>query len=448
MPRTRRESQTKTPSPRNGRRRTAKALPCGGALAVLMCLSIPSWAAASLHQTWLALGPGGQPVVRLVTDQDGCSELRVDGRQVHFAIRARPSPPDFPILMCEARLPVDASDITIDGRRLAPLPLQLEKIVVVGDTGCRVKTGLVQACNDPAAWPFAQIARSAAAWRPDLVIHVGDYFYRDDLCPAGNAGCAGSPTGDTWAAARADFFAPAAPLLAAAPWIFVRGNHEACDRTGEAWFRLLDPRPRPDQCRDRTEPYVVTTGDLAWYVLDSTAADDMHPAAERVADFAAQFAGLAEHDGRRAWLLSHKPVWAFGSLEDGPPGVAPYRTNLTLQAAARRAFPTGVEAVLSGHLHFLELLAFGPGRPPQLVVGHGGALLSPRVAGSLVGLDVDGQRVSASEVLHEYGYLTLERDGQGWRVTPRSPSGNARPCDFRTDNLWCATADRAIRSGR
>ena len=195
-----------------------------------MCLSIPAWAAAPLHPAWLALGPGGQPVVRLVTDQDGCSGLRVDGRQVEFA----------------------------------------------------------------------QIAHSAAAWRPDLVIHVGDYFYRDDPCPAGNAGCTGSPTGDTWAAARADFFAPAAPLLAAAPWIFVRGNHEACDRTGEAWFRLLDLRPCPDQCRDRIEPYVVTTGELDWYVLDSTAADDVHPAAEHVADFAAQFAALAEHRGRRA----------------------------------------------------------------------------------------------------------------------------------------------------
>ena len=411
------------------------------ALAVLMGLSIPAWAAAPLHQAWLALGPGGQQVVRLVTDQHRCPDVQVEGRDVALAVRARPSPPDFPVLMCEARLPADARDAVVGTQRLLPPPPRPEKIVVVGDTGCRVKTGLVQACNDSAAWPFAQIARSAAAWQPDLVIHVGDYFYRDDPCPAGNTGCAGSPTGDTWATARADFFAPAAPLLEAAPWIFVRGNHEACDRAGEVWFRLLDPRPRPKQCRDRTAPYVVTTGDLDWYVLDSTDADDVHPTAERVADFAAQFTALAERHGRRAWLLSHKPVWAFGSLEGDPSSAAPYQTNLTLQAAARQAFPSGVEAVLSGHLHFLELLAFGPGRPPQLVVGHGGALLSPRVTGSLVGLDIDGQCVSAAEILHEHGYLTLERDGKGWRITPRGPSGDARPCDFRSDRLWCATAD-------
>ena len=158
--------------------------------------------------------------------------MQVGGRDVAFAVHARPSPPDFPVLVFEARLSADARDAVTGTQRLPSPPPRPEKIVVVGDTGCRVKTGLVQACNGPAAWPFAQIARSAVAWQPDLVIHVGDYFSRDDPCPAGNAGCAGSLTGDTWAAARADFFAPAAPLPEVVPWIFVRGNHEACDRTG------------------------------------------------------------------------------------------------------------------------------------------------------------------------------------------------------------------------
>lgn len=99
-------------------------------------------------------------------------------------------------------------------------------------------------------WPFAQIARSAAAWQPDLILYVGNYFYRDDPCPAGNAGCAGSLTGDTWAAARADFFAPAAPLLEVVPWIFVRDNHEACDRIGQAWSRLLDSGTRRKRLAD------------------------------------------------------------------------------------------------------------------------------------------------------------------------------------------------------
>ena len=44
-------------------------------------------------------------------------------------------------------------------------------------------------------WPFPKIAATAAAARPDLVIHVGDYHYREAPCPAERAGCANSPSG-------------------------------------------------------------------------------------------------------------------------------------------------------------------------------------------------------------------------------------------------------------
>ena len=112
----------------------------------------------------------------------------------------------------------------------------------------------LQACNDPAAWPFPPVARAAAALKPDLVIHVGDYLYRENPCPAGNAGCAGSPWGDNWTTWNADFFDPAAPLLAAAPIVLVRGNHEDCARAGPGWLRLQGPlayrsrRALPDPC--------------------------------------------------------------------------------------------------------------------------------------------------------------------------------------------------------
>ena len=35
----------------------------------------------------------------------------------------------------------------------------------------------------------------------------------------------------------------AAPLLAVAPWIVTRGNHEECARAGQGWSRFLDVRP-------------------------------------------------------------------------------------------------------------------------------------------------------------------------------------------------------------
>ncbi len=98
----------------------------------------------------------------------------------------------------------------LDGK---PLPLARsnpQRIVILGDSGCRLEDGrAAQACNDPNAWPFSKIAAAAAAARPDLVIHVGDYQYREAACPPGNTGCAGSLWGYGWDAWKADFFQPA-----------------------------------------------------------------------------------------------------------------------------------------------------------------------------------------------------------------------------------------------
>jgi hypothetical protein len=42
------------------------------------------------------------------------------------------------------------------------------------------------------------LSKTIAARKPSLVIHVGDYIYRESPCPAGDKGCKGSPYGDNW----------------------------------------------------------------------------------------------------------------------------------------------------------------------------------------------------------------------------------------------------------
>lgn len=394
---------------------------------------------ADLPLSWTVLGPGGQTVVRVVSTATVCPALQVNAERFPLHVRARPARPNFPILVCEAALPPDAVSVSLDGRQLPLLSRTPERIVILGDTGCRMKNTLVQACHDPNAWPFARIARSAAAWKPDLVLHVGDYFYRDSPCPTGNAACAGNPWGDTWAAAQADFFAPAEPLLRAAPWIFVRGNHEECQRTGNAWFRLLDPRPLPQECTDQTEPYTVPIGARTLFVLDTTTAHDLRAAPETVTHFATQLAALAEN--RSVWLLSHKPFWAFGTRGQAQGRDVLFRTNPTLQAAVRQGLPDGIELILSGHLHTTEFLAFAQGEPHQFVVGNGGALLDPPLATELVGLDIADRTVSQAETLTGFGYVTLERGEEGWAVTPRDTAGLPRPCRFRSTGMSCVPQD-------
>ena len=112
------------------------------------------------------------------------------------------------------RFPPAARAASVQGKPLALPHNDPARIVVIGDTGCRIKAGKVQDCNDPEKWPFQRVASGAAQSKPDLVIHVGDYLYREEPCPPNQqASCGGTAAGDTWAAWQADFFEPARDLL-------------------------------------------------------------------------------------------------------------------------------------------------------------------------------------------------------------------------------------------
>jgi len=189
-------------------------------IAILCMAALP---ARAQTQSWVQAVATGGYEVRVITSDASCPLLKSDKGEVVMAVRA-PANGAFP-MTCSAPIAAGAGQLSIAGSAL-PLPATApNRILVLGDTGCRIKGNALQACNDQAAWPFPSLAAAAAELKPDLVVHVGDYLYREEPCPAGNAGCAGSPSGDNWPSWQADFFAPAAPLLAAAPWVILRGNH-------------------------------------------------------------------------------------------------------------------------------------------------------------------------------------------------------------------------------
>merc|ERR1712190_680852 len=155
---------------------------------------------------------------------------------------------------------------TFGGR---PLPLVTNlpnQTVLVGDTGLRVKAKNDGTCRkfvtpaenlygikvceeigsfDPGLvagdfqaldnWGMYQAFKTAAAGNPHLVVHVGDFLYRQGPCAA-NTGCAAINEdrlyGDTWRGWATDVFIPAKPLFEVAPWVVVRGDHESCPRAG------------------------------------------------------------------------------------------------------------------------------------------------------------------------------------------------------------------------
>src|SRR5665213_531720 len=197
------------------------------ALEVSHNVHIPAWVQYTAH------GLEFRVVSESAGDSD-CPTVSLDGHDTPMAKRAADG--NGFNLVCSLAIPKGAKSLNW-GVLSFPLPAAEPKtILVLGDTGCRIKGTYVQACNDPKAWPFAGLAKAAAALKPDLIVHLGDYLYRESPCPPGVTGCAGSPYGDNWASWDADFFAPVTPLLAAAPWVIIRGNHEDCARAGNGFL--------------------------------------------------------------------------------------------------------------------------------------------------------------------------------------------------------------------
>lgn len=395
---------------------------------------------AVLEAAYVVLGEQGPVARAILKGTAACPAIVVDHASQAMSVRALPDAGDdaaFPVLTCEFLIPAGAASTTVLGHAL-PLPKPaLNAIAVFGDTGCRLKEAdnAYQDCDRAAKWPFPKLAATAAKAKPALVIHVGDYYYRESMCPEGNQGCKGSPYGDNWETWKADFFKPAAPLLATAPWIMTRGNHEDCKRGGIAFFRFLAPglaeAQTPPACIDLMPYYTVTAGGQSFIVMDSANADDSCSTTCNDAAYAAQFAAMKPAPG--TWWVSHRPVWGVGN---------DFSLNEALQralAASEGKLPDGIVLALSGHMHIWEALTFTDRRSPQLIVGTGGTALDERIRRTIIGLPIGGTTIRFAKVERRWGYTILTpADGGAWTATFRNVNGRWRfSCRLTPTDMKC-----------
>lgn len=412
-------------------------------------------------------GADGNPVAmaRAVVERaTSCPVLRrASGAWQDMTPRQRPPGGHFDeVLVCETLYPLgEAAAVLVGGRRLE-LPVVTaatpRRVLLMGDSGCRGDLPhKPQSCTGDGfakAWPFGVIAEDERRLAADLIVHAGDYNYRNtrrefelsarvtgygrrvtvkaydagDLddeedepaVPIGpgywSQNMQGSLMPDVWPAWREDFFVPASRLMTTAPWLFVRGNHELCTRAGPGWFYLLDPVssllggdhrqggcppqtppdwrpgawPKPPAQPFAAQPFplVITPpmrlklGDLDIISVDSSNAGDAE--LFNVEPYVEQYRRVATllAERRPTWLVTHRPIWGVVKKgRGGPAGNEPYAfINVSQQAALGKVFPAGlpsnVTAVLSGHMHRFQAIAFGDRRPPQLIVGTAGIVLS------------------------------------------------------------------------
>jgi predicted phosphodiesterase len=358
---------------------------------------------AGLPLTWIAMGPDSTVVVRHLTREPACPVLKADGKEIPLQARiGHDDRPEFEIRICEATVPRSTRSAEIEGNVLALPKTAPSRIVIIGDTGCRVKTkkgnpAWIQDCSNPEAWPFRKIVESASRLNPDLVIHTGDYLYRESACPGGAKGCESFPSGDTFASWNADFLIPARALLTRAPWIFVRGNHESCTRAGEGFFRLLDPNPFNPVCIEEPDPYRVDFESLRFAILDSSL-KSVQPERLRALKTLKLSSDI---------LLTHRPLWGEETSE--PLGPVP-----------------GAKLVFAGHWHLFHISTFEDGRAMQVVVGNSGTELIKNPRQTPVGTEVDGTLLKESNLVPGFGFTFLEKSGGHWELQARDVSGQIK----------------------
>ena len=438
------------------------------AISVVACASIPANDSArqKLQATWVVLGENGSAIARAVTLDTQCPTIRQDGVAQRMQMRApatteqqratvsKPEdskPTVFNVLTCEQILDVALNSADIEGVALALPKLLPQKIVVIGDTGCRLqkKDGYFQGCNDANLWAFPAVAKLAASFQPDLVIHVGDYHYRENACPKDDPRCVGSAWGYGWDTWRADFFTPAAPLLAVAPWVMVRGNHESCSRAGQGWWRLMDPRPlvarrdcnheADDALGDYSAPYAIPLGrigtELAQLIIfDSSkvpykALNKADPAYQIYLQQFQIVNQLTEHAVLNLFV-NHHPILGFGADPQSDGSMKLFGGSAALQDVmqnlnANRLFPAKVQATISGHVHLFEAITFETDHPAQFISGNGGSSLSLLLPQPLpVGATpFPGARVAHFSNTDEVGLMTMERLDQGWKIVAWNQQG-------------------------
>ncbi len=453
------------------------ALPLAALLALAGCTTPqpPTPTTIGLQQAWVQAVAGPGWAVRAITGDAACPTMTWAEGSAPMLQRSEPGeeppppgnkqperkPTTFSLRACEAAWPAGAVRVQVGDVTLPAPVAEVRRIVVMGDTGCRLKASDkdFQGCNDAARWPFPRVLARALALKPDLIVHVGDYHYRESPCPEGMAACTNSPWGygdDTW---QADFFQPAKALLAAAPWVFVRGNHESCSRAGQGWLRYLDAETGAARsCEtevaaagrvntgDFTAPFAVPLSSRSQFIVfDSAEVGGGAPApgSPAWAQWREQLDRVTalSKDRAQSLFLSHHPSLAFSPSLIGTPG--PARSGLTpllQEATPSRLFPPGVQATVHGHLHIHQMLGFATNQPASLIIGNGGSAASGRIsaAAALRAEPLPGVRLETFQSHTEFGFSLLSATPLGWQLQAFNTLGQpVSTCTLAGQKLRC-----------
>lgn len=347
---------------------------------------------------WTQFVGQNQISFRAIIKNAPCPEILIDERPMEMFERADLDI-DEKIHICEFRGDQDLKSVKIEKENIefAVVKPQLNKIVAFGDTGCRKKRFISQNCNNPDKWPFEKNSILAAGLKPDLAIHLGDYNYRD-ICPKDHAKCKALDLDimDLWEIWESDVIRPMNSLLKSTPFIFLRGNHESCDKFGKTWFKFFGgeiENETKDLCLEAHKTIEVKIDNHNFINIDSSSEDNQRNELNSL---------VKKSSDEFMWFLTHRPFLAPGTDVNRK---APKLSTALLQ-------PGALQLVMAGHTHNGSFISFKNNKPPELLLGNGGVMID-LFAGGPYERDED----SIIEKIYGHGFAAFSRiDSGSWQL--------------------------------
>lgn len=331
----------------------------------IICLAI--FAYADTH-SFVQLNSDGKYEFRVIS-KDEKPKATCDGKQIDFNKRFSE---DFTVWSADVN---SCKSVTFDSKTVT-INKKIEKIAVVGDSGCRIKIdkngkGQIQNCDNKNSWPAKKVADAIFLHKPDLVIHVGDYHYREkcknkEICKEFDID--DDDIGYDYNIWEDDFFDPYENLLESTPFVFARGNHESCARAWQVYKAALSPY-KYQECnandtgttlsKNATEkPYKLNLNGDNFVIFDSSGDDDEGFVEDDYAVYQKTFAQYANY---KSVFVIHHPIFNLNSADNTS------RKKAYIESSYRPYL------ILSGDTHMLEHMQTK--HSTQIIAGGGGSTL-------------------------------------------------------------------------
>lgn len=386
--------------------------------------------------TYVGLADAKTSFVRTIAPKDGkCSDVQVSNGKETITVSLQANTFDG-ATVCEANLPDDAKTV-VAGERSIAIPESPKRIIMFGDTGCRLKGNYLQDCNNPKEWPFARIVKAIEKENADLIVHVGDYHYRETCNDPVKCAPFKETLGYGYRPWEADFIFPAATLLQTKPFVFVRGNHEDCQRAHEGFSRMLTPLGETS-CPQIQDTRFTSFGNLLIVNFDNATLPDqkLDPKGPEIKlwreHYKKMITAINQRPETEVWLVTHRPIWGLSPNWNGPAAVFPVNSNMQT-LTKELPLPKKVKMVFAGHIHNTQI-ATAPKRPVHVVIGEGGTALDfyDEATRRLI---PQGFTVLPSN----HGYMVVEKEADGkWVGTVKDYDGKTNfVCSLEAPGAPC-----------